>query len=134
MLEQKNIDTIVYSLCGHTVCRLCDTQITDNQCPVCRSDSTNRMLTTINNIFCAGTCNQTHYYQEKILIAECGHLYCCDCVNDMVIESSSLLSYIHCKKKPKSLSDHNSDIKCRICKDSSHDIAIKKWLKIFLTF
>ena len=69
-------------------------------------------------------------YQEKILIAECGHLYCCDCVNDMVIESSSLLSYIHYKKKP----DHNSDIKCRICKDSSHDITIKKWLKIFLAF
>jgi len=130
MLEQKNIDTIVYSLCGHTICRLCDRQITDNQCPVCRTDSTIRMLTTINNNFCAGTCNQSHYYQEKILIAECGHLYCCDCVNDMVIESSSLLSYIHYKKKP----DHNSDIKCRICKDSSHDITIKKWLKIFLAF
>lgn len=114
----------MYTACGHTICKTCDAQITNVKCPVCRTCSKTRCLTTINNDYCAGECLNSHYKCNKILIAECGHMYYGKCIHDMVINSSSLLSYINGK------THINQDIKCKLCVN----IYLTKWLKVFLNF
>lgn len=89
-LENKNFSTIAYTLCGHTVCQNCDDKI-KYSCPLCRSSIQIRTLLTINNNICAGLCCKPLSECESILLAECGHIYCTICLNDMILFLKLLL-------------------------------------------
>lgn len=129
VLEKKNISTLIYTLCGHTICQSCDKSILVKTCHICRMSSKIRSLITINNSICAGFCYNPLYKCESFLLAECGHIYCTHCINEMVIDSIPLLSFIHRKSLYSSNNQKHNDVKCRICNDF-----LNKWCKIYLEF
>jgi len=128
-LEKNRISTLVYTSCGHTICESCDEKINASRCHTCRTDNRIRSLTTVNNSICAGYCMRSLFKCGSYLLAECGHIYCNECINNMVVDSSPLLSYIHNKVNYNYGQKKFSCVSCRICNDH-----LTKWFRIFLEF
>ncbi len=125
-LENKEISTINYSKCGHLTCQKCEANIVNAACPTCRSTQPHRTIITVNKGYCAGMCCKPLAKCNNYLLSSCGHIFCGDCIDDLLMASSALLTYI---RTGQEITTYNHNKTCRNC-----NINIKYFVKIYLQF
>ena len=79
-IENKSYSSFCYNKCGHTVCQLCNESLPTDECSICR-DSSYLILFTVNNGYCAGSCNTCLSTASSLYLSSCGHVYCYNCIH-----------------------------------------------------
>lgn len=125
-LENKGILTVNYTNCGHIICQKCEAAISTTACPTCRCNEKMRRIITVNKGYCAGLCCKPLDKCKNYLLASCGHIYCGECIDHLMMSCSALLTYICTGTELRNCKQSKI---CRIC-----DINMIHFNRIFLIF